>query len=187
MKKLILIAGLFMAILPNAKGQEKFGNTLNLGLGLGYYGYAPFNTIALHANYEFDVAKDFTLAPFITYSSYRRDYYWGNNNYPYRYYSYRQTVVPIGVKGTYYFDDAFNAGSKWDFYGAASLGFAIVRSRWEDGYPGDKNVYRYRSFYGGTTPLYLDLHLGAEYHFNSKIGMFLDLSTGITTLGVAIH
>ena len=161
--------------------QEKFGNTLNLGLGIGYYRSLP----VLHANYEFDVAKDFTLAPFVTFFTYRDDYYWGSPNYPYRYYRYRETVVPVGVKGTYYFDDLLNASGRWDFYLAGSLGFTIVKTTWEDGYYGDRR--RYRNVYSGTSPLYVDLHIGTEYHLNDNIGLFLDLSSGVSTIGLGIH
>jgi hypothetical protein len=160
---------------------EKFGNTLNLGVGVGYYRYADNFMPVLHANYEFDVVKNFTLAPFITYYSYQNYNYWGNPNYPYRNYRYRQTVVPIGVKGSYYFDQLLAAGSKWDFYLAGSLGFAIRKTTWEDGYYGETVVKN------GSGPLYLDLHVGTEYHITQKAGVFLDLSTGLSTIGLAIH
>jgi hypothetical protein len=94
-----------------------------------------------HVDYEFDVAKSFTLAPFISFSSYRTGYYWGDKNDPYKYYYYHETVIPIGVKGTYYFDKLLNANSNWDFYLAGSLGFAIVNSSWDSGYNGDRNYY----------------------------------------------
>lgn len=100
---------------------NSYGKTLNLGLGIGgyagYYGYAGRTLPVLHLNYELDVAKDFTLAPFISYYSFSRNYYYGNNslNHPFKNYTYREVVVPIGVKGTYYFDDILNANSKWDF------------------------------------------------------------------------
>jgi hypothetical protein len=132
-------------------------------------------------NYEFNVAPNFTLAPFASIYTFSDNYYWGNANYPDRYYSYRETVIPIGVKGTYYFDKILNATSKWDFYLGGSLGYAIVNSRWEDGYYGDKNYY-----HNGNS-LFLDLHIGTEYHFNDRIGAFLDLSSGISTIGIAIH
>ncbi len=166
-------------------GYEKYGKTLNLGVGIGYYGYIGNSSPVLHADVEFDVAKNFTLAPSISYFSYHSNYYWGNNNNPYRYYNYRQTIVPIGIKGTYYFDNLLHANKKWDFYLAGSLGVAIIKSTWDDGYYGDRNLYR--NAYRGSTPLYLDLHIGSEYHFNNKVGAFLDLSTGVSTLGLAIH
>ena len=121
------------------------------------------------------------LAPFVSFFTFSNNYYWGNKNFPDRYYSYRETVIPIGVKGTYYFDDLLKANEKWDFYLAGSLGFAIVNSHWEEGYGGDQNYYH------GPNSLFLDLHIGTEYHFNSRVGAFLDLSTGVSTIGLAIH
>ncbi|MDO9000021.1 MAG: hypothetical protein Q7W45_09670 [Bacteroidota bacterium] len=160
---------------------EKHGNTLNAGIGIGYYGYIHNNVPVFHANFEFDVVKNLTLAPFITYYSYQNNYYWGNKNYPYRNYYHRTTVMPIGVKATYYFDEILKANSKWDFYLAGSIGFAIRKTTWENGYYGETTVSH------GTSGLYLDGHIGAEYHFNNKLGMFLDLSSGFSTLGLAVH
>lgn len=162
-------------------GQEQYGRTLNFGVGIGYYGAIGGASPVIHANYEFDLARNFTLAPFITAYSYRRTYYWGNPNYPYRNYSYTRTVVPVGVKGTYYFDRFLKAGSDWDFYLAASLGFAFRSTVWEDGYYGETAVDN------GTSTLYFDGHIGTEYHLNNKFGLFLDLSSGISTFGLATH
>ena len=186
MKKHQIILFLFSFILVyNASAQENYGSTLNFGLGIGgqtgYYGYANRSLPVFHLNYEFDVAKNFTLAPFISVSSFSNDYYWGNNNNPYRFYTFRETVIPIGLKGSYYFDDLLKANSKWDFYIAGSLGFAIVSQTWDNGYNGDKNYYR------SGNAVFLDIHIGAEYHFNRRLGAFLDLSSGVSTLGLAIH
>lgn len=190
MKKTILTSLFFLALCNfNSNAQEntsgeQYGRTLNLGLGIGYYGYIGHSIPVFHLNYELNVAKNFTLAPFISFYTYKYGYYWkdnnGNNPY-YRNYYYRETVIPIGLKGTYYFDDLLKANSKWDFYLAGSLGFAIVNSSWDDDYYGDKNVYR------GASSLYFDFHVGAEYHFNNHLGAFLDLSTGVSTIGLAIH
>jgi len=194
MMKKIIITSLFLLSLLNFKSfaqekapAEKYGKTLNLGLGIGgysgYYGYVGRSLPVFHINYEFDVAKNFTLAPFLSFYSYRNGYYWGNNNknYPYKFYYYHETVIPIGGKGTYYFDDLLKANSKWDFYLAGSLGFAIVNSSWDSDYYGD------RDYYNHGTSLFLDLHIGTEYHFNNHLGAFLDLSTGVSTIGLAIH
>ena len=105
----------------------------------------------------------------------------GNAHYPYKYYSYHETVIPIGVKGTYYFDQLLNAGSKWDFYAAASLGFRIRNVKWDNDYYGDKYAYN------DASGLYLDFHVGTEYHINQKIGLFLDLSTDVSTIGLSFH
>jgi len=163
--------------------QESYGHTLNAGLGVGYYGYHGYATPALNVNYEFDVAKNFTLAPFISAYGYHNDYYWGDPHdprYPYRYYRYRETVIPVGVKGSYYFDQLFDANEKWDFYLAASLGYTFRKAYWEDNYYGP-HVVTTDSY------LYLDGHIGAEYHATQKLGIYLDLSTGMSTVGLAVH
>jgi hypothetical protein len=170
MKKTILIfmAVAFFANCSMAQSTEDYGNTLNIGVGLGYYGYVNHSTPAVNLNYELNVARNFTLAPFVTFFSYKDNYY-------------HQTVIPIGVKGTYYFDQLLEADSKWDFYGAGSLGFSIIKTSWENNYSGPEN----RNV--GASSLYLDLHIGTEYHLNNKLGVYLDLSTGISTIGLAIH
>jgi hypothetical protein len=109
------------------------------------------------------------LAPFVTFYTYRN-----NDDH------YRESIVPIGVKGSYYFDQALHAGSDWDFYLAGSLGFAIVSSTWDDGYVGE-------TYYQNVSPLFLDLHLGTEYHLSNSVGLFLDLSTGVSTLGLSFR
>lgn len=172
---------ILLTINLHSKAQENYGNTLNLGLGIGYYGYIGNSIPVFSANYEFGVARNFTLAPFIMFYSYSNDYYWGDKNHQWMYYTYRETVIPIGVKGTYYFDDLLNASPKWDFYLAASLGYDIVSYSWSNNFGGDQNYYHRAS------PLYLDFHIGTEYHLTNKLGLFLDLSTGVSTIGIAIH
>jgi hypothetical protein len=160
---------------------EKYGNTVNLGIGLGYYSYVGHSMPVLHADYEFDVAKNLTIAPFVSFYTYENYYYWGGPHYPYRNYVYRTTVIPIGAKATYYFDQLLKANSKWDFYLAASLGIAFRKTTWENGYYGETAIEH------STSGLYIDGHIGAEYHMNNKLGLYLDLSTGMSTLGLAIH
>src|SRR5437868_2036968 len=91
-KLFIATLSLCAAFNSNTSGQEKFGNTFNVGLGLGYYGYLDHSLPVLHFNYEFDVAKNFTLAPFITFYSYRDYVFWGDPGAPYKDYYYRETV-----------------------------------------------------------------------------------------------
>lgn len=158
----------------NRHHSDSHGNALNLGLGVGgysgYYGYEGRSLPVFSINYEFGVANNFTLAPFVTFVTYRNDSY-----------RYRETVIPLGVKGTYYLDDAVGAGSDWDFYLAGSLGFSVVNTRWDD-----YDRY-YNDRYHKVNPLFLDLHVGAEYHLSNKVGLFLDLSTGVSTIGLAFH
>jgi hypothetical protein len=178
MKKIISTTFLLFLILFNfnSYAQEKYGRTLNMGLGIGgysdYYGYAGRSLPVFHMNYEIDAARNFTLAPFVSFYTFS-----GKHDA----HTYHETVVPIGVKGAYYFDELLEANGKWDFCLAGSLGFAIVNSRWDEGYNGDKNYYHRGS------SLFLDVHIGSEYHFTNRVGAFLDLSTGVSTIGLAIH
>jgi len=155
----------------NVNNSENYGRTLNLGLGVGgyagYYGYIAHSIPVFNINYEFDVANSFTLAPFLTFFTYHQNYY-------------RETVIPLGVKGTYYFDQILGANPDWDFYLAGSLGFSIVKTTWDNGYTQNDT-------YNSANPVFLDLHIGAEYHLSDKVGLFLDLSTGVSTLGLAFH
>jgi hypothetical protein len=172
---LLTLLGTNLSAQQHTHYSDSHGNTLNLGLGIGgyggYYGYYGRSLPVFSINYEFGVANNFTLAPFATFVTYH-DYY---NNY-----GYRETIIPLGVKGTYYFDDALGAGADWDFYLAGSLGFSVVKTSWDDGYRGE-------SSYHGADPLFLDLHIGTEYHLSNKVGLFLDLSTGVSTVGLAFH
>lgn len=182
MKKLILFKAvlLYLLVCATTHAQEKYGNTLNIGAGIGYYGYAPL-VPAITVNYEFDVAPNITIAPFVTAFTYRSYYSWGNSNNTHREYYYDRTVFPVGGKATYYFDDLFNAGNKWDFYAAGSVGFVIVSTTYESGYGGNRSVYN------GLSPLYINAHIGSEFHLSKRIGLYLDLSTGLSTFGLAVH
>ncbi len=150
--------------------QEKYGNTFNIGAGygIGNYGYAFYGTPALHLNYEIDIARTLTVAPFVTLYQYRNG-------------RYHETVTPIGLKASCYFDRILKAHSKWDFYLAGSLGVAIRNISWENGFGPDANTIY------GPGALYLVLSVGTEYHINKKLGAFVDLSDGISTIGLSIH
>ena len=179
--RIILKAALVVLTFQSSyHAQEKHGGTLNLGVGVGgnygYYRYVGNSLPIVNINYEFDVAKNFTLAPFVNIHSYRKARKWDNRDY-----YYRETGFSIGVKGIYYFDTWVNANPKWDFYFGGSVGFMAIISRWDAGYNGDKDYYR------NHRPLFLDFHVGAEYKVSNKLGIFLDLSTGVSTLGIAIH
>ena len=179
MKKLTIILALILITLGSGlsaqdrfQSSERFGGALNLGLGIGgysgYYGNIGHTLPVLNVNYELGILRNFTLAPFLTLYSYTD----GN---------YNALVSPIGVKGTYYFDQLLHAGPHWDFYAAGSLGVALVTTTWDANYTGSRN------YYTSANPLYVDFHVGSEFHLSNTVGLFLDLSTGISTIGIAIH
>lgn len=177
-KRTIIIAFTLMTVFSGLSAQghfqmdERHGGALNLGLGIGgysgNYGNIGHTLPVLSINYELGLFRNFTLAPFLTLYSYSDE-------------NYRSIVTPIGLKGSFYFDELLHAGSRWDFYGAGSLGVALVSTSWNANYYGD------RTYYSAVNPLYLDLHVGTEFHFSNHVGAFLDLSTGVSTIGIAFH
>lgn len=184
MKKLLFLLTLSGLCIQSLKAQrygskpaEKFGNTLNIGGGIGYHAYVSYPAPVFMLNYELDLVRNVTLAPFIGVSSYRDSYYWGSPEYPYQDYHYRQTVIPMGIKGSYYFDELLKLNPKWDVYAAASIGIQPIVTTWDNGYYGDKTI-------SNEPPLlYANGHLGARYHVSRKVGVFVDLSTGFLTTG----
>ena len=161
-----------------ANATEEYGNTLNLGLGAGYYGYLQSHSAPIvFANYEFDISRGFTLAPFIGFSTSN-----GSNVYRNGYYSnYHETVVPVGVKGTYYFDELLDLNKKWDLYAALSLGLVYDAVSWNEDFNGGSSSSSTSGHFDA------ELHIGGEYHFNRRLGLFADLSTGVSSIGLAIH
>lgn len=183
-KLLFLLSGLLLA--TSVSAQEKYGKTLNAGIGATYYGYVGAPSPVIMVDFEIDLVKNITLAPFIGAFAYSRhyDYYYGpGNKYGHPYYAtatYRQTVIPFGVKGTYYFDELLKANKDWDFYAAMSLGFAFRSTHWDDDY--------YSDYYDTKgSGVYANLHVGAEYHINKKIGVYADASLGMLLVGVSVH
>jgi hypothetical protein len=175
MKKLVLIITLAI-VSTYANAQEKYGKTANLGGGLSYSRYAPLPIPALNFNFEFDIAPNTTLGPFASILHYTDPGYFYNG----KKYKYSNTVIPVGVKSYYYFDGLFNWDKRFDVYAGLAVGFNIAFGRWENGYNGPVYSPNYSPFYG-------ELHAGAEYHFRENIGVYVDLSTGLSTVGLAFH
>lgn len=93
----------------NASSSETYGNVLNVGIGLDFLISAPI----LHANYEFDIAKNFTLAPYVNVPSYL-------------------SFLQFGAKGTYYFDDLIELNKNWDLFLGASAGLTFPYHNWDN-------------------------------------------------------
>jgi hypothetical protein len=170
----LLISGLNLHAQKAVSG-EKHGRTLNTGFGMSYYAYVGQSIPVASINYEFYSERNFTMAPFFCVYAYEKAYYFLGN------YNYHEFVIPFGVKGTYYFDSLLRAGHHWDFYLAGSLGYSIAYSHWDEGYTGRKDVYE------GAYPIFYEIHIGTEYRFTEDIGIYIDASSGASTLGLAIH
>jgi len=161
---------------------EHHGRVFNVSVGLSYYGYIGHPLALGNINYEFGVNRNFTLGPTVSvFATTTYNNYWGDEAHPTHDYFYRETYVPMGLKGTYYFDDVLGAGSRWDFYAGASAGYVYRSITWENGYGGDTSVEKKGKSY------FIAAHLGTEFHVNRFAGVFVDLSTSVSTIGVAVH
>ncbi len=160
---------------------EQYGNTVNIGVGVGYFEYAGYAVTALHLDYEVRISKDFTLAPFINVFTFQDRLFWGDAQNPFRYYHYREADFPVGAKGTYYFDDFLGLNPNWDLYLGASVGLILRSVSWQDGNNAQSSLN------AGPGPLYMELHIGTEYHISHRVGIYLDLSTNVSSLGLSIH
>jgi hypothetical protein len=164
---LLAVAGVHsaQAQISSASFSERFGNTLNIAVGGPYFpgwGRAPYFT----ANYEFLVAPNLTLAPFVGAMAYNRSYFVGSLLE-----KYSQRLLVVGGKGTYYFDDLLRLGPSWDLYAGLSLGFVSNSLTWAS--------WGTHSAVEEVTPFYLDVHLGAEYHITRRTGLILDVILNI--------
>lgn len=98
------------------------------------------------ANIEFPVHEDITIAPGL---STNFDLNW----------------LTIGVRGNYYFDNAFGITDEaWDVYGGLGLGYSIYNGS-DDDLNSDVN---------------LGLQVGGRWFWNDKWGVYLELGGGIT-------
>jgi len=158
-----------------------FGNTLNIAGQLGYSVYAGEFVPVVYADYEFEIADNFTLAPSVEYYSYQNQSYWGDATNAYKNYTYRESLIPLGCKGSYYLNNLLNTGNRWDVYVAVSFEYIIRTTNWDDGNT-DKPMVN-----NGASALAANMHIGTEYHVDKRFGMYVDLSTGVSVLGIAIH
>lgn len=185
MNKLYLFAFLLQAPF-GAAAQQRFADaayaqTLNIGAGVGYYRYVGYNVPVVHADYELPVDEFLTLAPFAAFYRYETNYFWGDETHTPRYYHYSEKVLPLGIKVTGYFDDILHAGKRWDFYAAGSIGLIIRKTTWVADYEGPRKINP------GTGGMFLDFHVGTEFHCTRMLGIQLDCAAGETTLGLAFH
>jgi hypothetical protein len=87
----------------------------------------------------------------------------------------------MGLKISYYFKRLVKRHSRYNFYVATSLGCILRKTNWENAYAGTMNTNP------GTGPLYIDLHLGAEYRLSKFIGVQLDVSVALFSVFLALH
>ncbi|MBB6459564.1 hypothetical protein [Flammeovirga kamogawensis] len=135
-------------------GSGNYAGVNNLNLGLVTY-WSHSGSLAFQADYEFNLARDFTVGPSVSYSS------WKNNNY--NYYN-----IGLGARFRWYADRVLNiTHPKWDVFANGDIGFNINGNNVPDG----QNATSYSA-------LWLGIGIGGKFHFNEKIGLQLIIGSG---------
>lgn len=157
MKKILLIAGVFLGIFTaSAQGTLGEGNT-QLNAGLGFSGWG----VPVYIGLDYGINDDVTVGGEASFRSYTDSYI-------------KHTGIGISANANYHFNRIFRLPSEFDLYGGASLGVYFWNSRWEAGYSGNLSK---------NSPLYFGLQIGGRYFFNDQLGLNLELGGGSTAGG----
>ncbi|WP_247235751.1 hypothetical protein [Telluribacter sp. SYSU D00476] len=161
MKKFFLtfvVMAMFTLASQSAFAQyEKGDKLLNVGIGLGTYGYGG---IGLGGSFEVGVHDAISVGALGGYSS--RGYL-----------GYRWSVLTIGARGSYHFNELLNLNDeRFDLY--AGLGLAY------------RNIN-----YGGIYDSYGDgvsllAHIGGRYYFKPSTALFAELGSGFSVLHAGV-
>jgi len=156
MKK-ILIAIIFLAVCQISYTQHYSNNKTLLNLGVGLSGWG----VPVYGGLDFSVSKDVTVGGEVSFRSY--DENWNG-------YNYHHSITGLVGNVNYHFGRWLDVPSSFDFYTGLNLGFYI----WSN--PND---------YTGnhSSGLGLGAQLGGRYYFSNKVGINLELGSGIINLG----
>ena len=177
MKKILFLAGLFMAA-ATASAQADLGKgnlQLNAGTGIsGWgipvyvgldYGVTDEITVGGELSYRYDTSSYAIRANFGRFGEYRSDKI-----------TYRHHTFGVFTNGNYHFNRLLRLPRQLDLYAGASLGFFFAStstsSNWDREYTGDS--------YSGFSAA---LQTGARYFFTDNFGVNLELSGGVLTSG----
>ena len=177
MKKILFLAGLFMAA-ATASAQADLGKgnlQLNAGTGIsGWgipvyvgldYGVTDEITVGGELSYRYDTSSYAIRANFGRFGEYRSDKI-----------TYRHHTFGVFTNGNYHFNRLLRLPRQLDLYAGASLGFffgSVTSSEGNIKYTGDD--------YSGFS---LAAQTGARYFFTDNFGVNLELSGGLLTSGL---
>ncbi|AZQ61841.1 hypothetical protein EI427_06195 [Flammeovirga pectinis] len=148
----------------SSSGAGNYSGVHNLNVGLA--SYWNHGGTGIQVDYEFHLAKDFTVAPSLSYASHIHQNH--NND------DWRHSTIGLGARFRWYADRVLNiTHPKWDVFASGDIGFAINSYK----YVGNGN---HSEDYNGSTssPLWIGLGIGGKYHFNDKIGLQVILGSG---------
>ncbi|HEV7349146.1 hypothetical protein [Telluribacter sp.] len=137
---------------------EKGDKLLNVGIGLGSYGYG---NIGFGGSFEVGVHEAISVGVLGGYS--------GTS-----YIGYNWSVLTIGARGSYHFNELLNLDNEQlDLY--AGLGLAYRNYS----YGGIRDNFGYN-------PIGLLSHIGGRYYFKPNMAAFAELGSGFSALQVGL-
>ena len=168
MKKLNLLLLLVIGLLAGTQSfaqlaVDKGTKFINLGIGVGGYGYFNGSGLGLNAAADFGVAKNITVGAVAGYRSYGSGI----------------TSFDIGARGSYHFNELLNLSTdKADLY--AGVGLSYFSFSYGDTYIrslGIDNTY---------STVYVPIHIGGRYFFTESLGGFAELGSSLATLKIGL-
>jgi len=130
MKKQLYFIAFFTLISYAGMSQSKSSsfnngdNLVNIGIGVGSpffgSGYKASLPINPSISYEKGVTDVISVGGQLSYASAKFDDDFDSG------YSFKESAVYIGARGSYHFNQAFDLDSKFDVYGGVSLGYVAV-------------------------------------------------------------
>lgn len=165
MKKLHFAIALVIALLAGTQSFaqlaiDKGTKFINLGIGVGGYGYYTGGGIGLNASADFGVYKNITVGGVVGYKSY-------GSVGAYNYHSF-----DIGARGSYHFNELLSLSTdKADLYAGIGLSYYS---------------FSYGGYLDNYGSVYLPIHLGGRYFFSEKLGGFAELGSSLATLKLGL-
>jgi len=176
-KQLLLIAVLILGAIDGmAQSKSSFtkGNNLfNVGVGIGspFFGSGYESSLPVNPSisYERGVSDAISVGGQLSYASAKYDA--GFN------YTFKESAIYIGARGSYHFNELLKLSPKFDLYGGTSLGYVTVSVSDNQG-----------SFTGTASGFGFGLYAGAKYYFGSSTAIYSELgyeSLSFLNLGIA--
>lgn len=139
---------------------DKGTKFVNLGIGVGGYGFYTGGGIGLNAAIDIGVAKNITAGAVAGYKSY------GSVG------SYNYNSFDIGARGSYHFNELLKLSTdKADLYAGIGLSYYS---------------FSYGGFLDNYSQIYFPIHLGGRYFFTEKLGGFAELGSSLATVKVGL-
>ncbi|HEY9008681.1 outer membrane beta-barrel protein [Ohtaekwangia sp.] len=154
----------------SASAQVKKGDfLLSPNLGFGYYYAGSGASVTIGVNGEYAFTDEISGGGYLAYTHWKYGYRYGNNKYDYSY-----NFVDFGARASYHFAKLLRVSNKkFDPYAGAFIGFVT------SSYSGDNGVV-YNDAYG--SELRSGIYAGARYFFQPNIGVFGEVSIGLTPI-----